>query len=434
MEQSNRMKNKLSLKKLLILGGNPETGVLVQIANKLGIITIVVDPNPFAPAKRFSKKHYNIDGFDIPNLIIVAKNENIDGVLVGVADILVPPYLQLCEAMGLPCYATNDIIDALSSKDSFTKVCNKFGIEGIPTFNLDENFKVADLNEIIYPVLVKPVDNGGGVGMSVCFNKDELIKGGRNAIKHSRKKIFLTEKYMNCDDMVAYYTFMDGEIFLSAVADRITTKKQRKMSPVCIASVYPSKHTDDFYNSIHPVMSKMFKEIGIKNGVLAVQFFVEGNKFYAYDPGFRLQGEAMHIYINEINKFDHRLMLINYALTGSMGVDDLKDRNDFLFRGMHACTFWILLKDGIIQKISGLNELQNDPSIIFIMQRFYEGDVVLDEMLGNEKQVLARVYIVSESKNDLVSKINEIKSKLFVFDEDGKNMIVDLLDTSFLCN
>ena len=176
MEQSNRMKNKLSLKKLLILGGNPETGVLVQIANKLGIITIVVDPNPFAPAKRFSKKHYNIDGFDIPNLIIVAKNENIDGVLVGVADILVPPYLQLCEAMGLPCYATNDIIDALSSKDSFTKVCNKFGIEGIPTFNLDENFKVADLNEIIYPVLVKPVDNGGGVGMSVCFNKDELIK------------------------------------------------------------------------------------------------------------------------------------------------------------------------------------------------------------------------------------------------------------------
>ena len=35
MEQSNRMKNKLSLKKLLILGGNPETGVLVQIANKL---------------------------------------------------------------------------------------------------------------------------------------------------------------------------------------------------------------------------------------------------------------------------------------------------------------------------------------------------------------------------------------------------------------
>ena len=47
------MKNLINLngKKLLILGGNPETGVLVEKANDLGIITIVIDPNPEAPAK-----------------------------------------------------------------------------------------------------------------------------------------------------------------------------------------------------------------------------------------------------------------------------------------------------------------------------------------------------------------------------------------------
>ena len=37
-------------KSLLILGGNAETGALVQVANNLGILTIVVDPNPEAPA------------------------------------------------------------------------------------------------------------------------------------------------------------------------------------------------------------------------------------------------------------------------------------------------------------------------------------------------------------------------------------------------
>ena len=36
---------------------------------------------------------------------------------------------------------------------------------------------------------------------------------------------------------------------------------------------------------------------------------------------------------------------------------------------------------------------------------------VLENMVGNEKQVLARIYIVSETKVDLVSKINTIKSK-----------------------
>ena len=424
----------LAGKKLLILGGNPETGVLVEIANDIGIYTIVIDPNPNAPAKRYSKCHYEIDGFDIPNLTRVAKEEKVDGVLVGVADILVPPYLQLCEALGLPCYATNDIIDALSSKDVFTKVCNSYGIEGIPSFNLDESLNPADLEKIKYPVLVKPVDNGGGVGMSVCFNEEDLIKGAKTAINHSRKRLFLTERFMNCDDMVAYYTFKDGEIYLSAIADRITKKKQGKTNPVCIASVYPSKHSVQYYNSIHPVMSQMFKGIGIKNGILAVQFFVEGDDFYAYDPGFRLQGEAMHIYINEINGFDHRLMLINFALTGSMGVDDIDKRNDFLFHGKQACTLWVLLKSGRIQDINGLDELQDDPSVVFIMQRFSIGDIVLEEMIGNERQVLARIYIVTETKVGLGSKINEIKSNLSVIDGDGNDMIVDLFDTSFFNN
>ena len=98
-----RSLEKLTGKKLLILGGNPETGELVKKANDVGVYTIVIDPNPKAPAKLHSKKHYEIDGFDIPNLTQVAKDEKVDGVLVGVADILVPPYLQLCEALDLPC-------------------------------------------------------------------------------------------------------------------------------------------------------------------------------------------------------------------------------------------------------------------------------------------------------------------------------------------
>jgi len=427
-----RSLEKLTGKKLLILGGNPETGELVKKANDLGVYTIVIDPNPKAPAKLHSKKHYEIDGFDIPNLTQVAKDEKVDGVLVGVADILVPPYLQLCEALDLPCYATSKIIDALSSKDGFMEACKAYSIEGIPSYRLDESFNPEDLEEIRYPVMVKPVDNGGGVGMSICHNEKELILGAKYAIKNSRKKLFLTERYMNSDDIVAYYTFKDGEIYLSAIADRITTKKQGKASPVCIASVYPSKHTNQYYNSIHPIVSEMFKGIGIKNGVLAIQFFVEDDNFYAYDPGFRLQGEAMHIYINAINGFDHRLMLVNFALTGSMGVEDLGERNDFLLGGKHACTLWVLLKSGVIKDINGLKKLQQDPSVVFVMQRFFEGDIVLQHMVGNERQVLARIYIVSETKEDLVLKIYAIESALSVIDEDGNDMIVDLFNASFL--
>lgn len=417
-------------KKLIILGGNPETGVLVKTANEMGIYTVVIDPNPDAPAKQFALKHYNIDGFDIPNLVKVAKVEAVDGVLVGVADILVPPYLQLCEALNLPCYASKSIIDAFSSKDGFIETCKSYAIQNIPTYNLDENFSRKDVEKIQYPVMVKPVDNGGGVGMSICHNENELRHGVEIAIHNSRAKRFIVERYMNTDDMVAYYTFQDGEIYLSAIADRITTKKQGEASPVCIASVYPSKHTARYYDNVHPKMCELFKGLSIENGVLAIQYFVEGEHFYAYDPGFRLQGEAMHIYMDAINKFDHRKMLINFALKGSMGMMDIDDRNDYLFGGRHTCTLWVLLKDGLIKKIIGINSLKNDPSIIYIMQRFNEGDTVTKDMVGNEKQVLARIYIVCDSRGELIQKIDEIKQGLLVKDEHGDDMIIDLLDTN----
>ena len=417
-------------KKLIILGGNPETGVLVETANEMGIYTVVIDPNPDAPAKQFALKHYNIDGFDIPNLVKVAKSEAVDGVLVGVADILVPPYLQLCEVLNLPCYASKSIIDAFSSKDGFIDACKSYGIQNIPTYNLDKNFSRKDVEKIQYPVMVKPVDNGGGVGMSICHNENELRHGVEKAIHNSRAKRFIVERYMNTDDMVAYYTFQDGEIYLSAIADRITTKKQGEASPVCIASVYPSKHTIRYYDNVHPKMCELFKGLSIENGVLAIQYFVEGEQFYAYDPGFRLQGEAMHIYMDAINKFDHRKMLINFALKGSMGIMDIDDRNDYLFGGRHACTLWVLLKDGVIKKIIGINSLKNDPSIIYIMQRFNEGDTVTKDMVGNEKQVLARIYIVCDSRGELIQKIDEIKQGLLVTDEHGDDMIIDLLDTN----
>lgn len=425
------LKNLLN-KKLLILGGNPETGNLVNVANSLGIHTIVADPNPKSPAKEFAKNYYNVDGFDILKLKEISMKEKVDGVLVGVADILVKPYYELCKALRLPCYANISIIKAFSSKDGFSKICKNYNIKTTPSYVLDSDFRKQDLNNIKYPVMVKPVDNGGGVGMSICLNEKELFSGVKNSIYYSRKKLFQVEKYMQCDDIVAYYTFQDGEIFLSAIADRIKTKKQGSSSPVCLASVYPSKHCEDYINITNPLMINMFKSIGISNGVLAIQFFVENDNFYAYDPGFRLQGEAMHIYIDKINGFDHRKMLINFALTGSMGIKNLAKKNDFLFNGMKCCTLWILLKEGIIKNIYGIKNLKEDSSVIFIIQRFKIGDRVTKNMVGNEKQVLARIYIISETKKGLASKINSIQKKISVIDVDGNEMVVDRLDTELI--
>jgi biotin carboxylase len=419
--------NILSGKRLLILGGNPETGILVNLANSLGIYTIVVDPKPDAPAKQKAKEHGEFDGFEVDKIVEFAKEKKVDGVLVGVADILVAPYQAFCEKLNMPCYATKDIVKAFCSKDGFKAACEKYGVQDIPGVYINDASQVAGLN-LELPLMVKPVDNGAGVGMRICYNRSELEEAIIKALSHSKKGGVLVEQYMNCDDMFAYYTFKDGKVYLSALADRITTKKQGNLSPVCMGAIYPSKHAKEFINNVNPGMVSFFEKLGVKNGVLNVQFFIKTGHFYAYDPGFRLQGEAPHIHIAAVNGFDHRKMLINFALTGSLGVADFEENNDCLFRNKYGTTVWVLLKSGKIGEVIGLDKIKNDKSVSFVLQRFNENDVVEPAMIGTERQVFARIYAQCDSFEQLSEKIIEFQKMLTINDVEGQNMIIDWMD------
>ena len=421
-------------KKLLILGGNPETGVLVEIANSLGIYTIVVDPNPNSPAKKLANESYEFDGFNIDQIVELAKKIKVDGVLVGVADILVAPYQAICEKLQLPCYATQEIVKAFCSKDGFKIACEKYKIQDIPGYYINDTINLNKLPELTFPLMVKPVDNGAGVGMRICNDKNDLQMSITNGIQFSKKGGVLVEQYMNCDDIFAYYTFKDGKAYLSAIADRITTKKQGNLSPVCIGAIYPSKYTNQFISKINPLMVAFFEKLGIKNGVLNLQFFVKNNQYYAYDPGFRLQGEAPHIHILEINKFDHRKMLLNFALTGSLGVDDFNKKNDYLFKNGYASTIWVLLKSGTIGVVKGLDKIKADDSVSFVMERFKENDTIEPNMIGTERQVFARIYLQCIEFEVLKEKISIFQQILEINDINGENMIIDWVDPSTITN
>ncbi|SDR00493.1 ATP-grasp domain-containing protein [Flagellimonas zhangzhouensis] len=414
------------MKKLIILGGNPETGVLVDVAVSMGVYTIVVDPNPNAPAKKNANESYDIDGFDVDEIVKLAKVLNVDGVLVGVADILVKPYWEICEKLNFPCYATQEAVEAFCSKDGFKKYCDDYNIQDIPGIYLDES-SIDKPDNLDYPLMIKPVDSGGGVGMKICRDDKDYNDSVKTALKFSKKGVVLVEKYMDCDDMAAYYTFKDGVAYISAISDRITTKKQGDASPVCIGAVYPSKHSDLFIEQVHPKLGELFKGLKIKNGVLNIQFFVENGVVYAYDPGFRLQGEAPHIHIEKINGFDHRKMLVNFALTGVFGEDDFAEKNDFRYKGKVACTIWVLLTGGEIGSIKGIQKIKEDKDVTFVLERFKEGDTVKKDWLGTERQVYSRIYLSVDTIEEVNQKINEFKSYLQITDTHGEDMILEWL-------
>lgn len=415
-------------KRLLILGGNPETIPLVEIANDMGIYTIVTSARPTDPAKAYARAAFDVDGMDVPGLVALARSEGVNGVLVGVADILVPSYCKVCDALGLPCYATQKIMDVFAYKDRFKATCERYGIHGIPEYYLDAEMKPADVAAIEYPVMIKPVDNGGGVGMTVCYQESDLQPAVEKALSASFQKRFIAEKYMRTDDMGLYYTFKDGLCSISCVYDRYTTDEQPGLSRVCLGGTYPSKHIADYFERMHDNAKRMFHDLGVRNGVLMLSAFFEDGEFYVYDTGFRLQGEAPHLLMKAIHGFDQREMLIRFALTGSEGSLDLALEDDPYLRGKHAATLWFLLREGRIGRIEGLDAAKEDARVIANMQRLFVGDDVPAEYIGNEKQVLTRLYLVCDTKQALAQCLSHYMETVRVYDENGNEMLLQGFD------
>jgi len=159
--------------------------------------------------------------------------------------------------------------------------------------------------------------------------------------------------------------------------------------------------------------------------VLLIQFFVDDTTFYAYDPGFRLQGEAPHLYLKHFNRFDHREMLLRFAMTGSMWPGDFHQVNDPAFKGQYATTLWVLLKAGRVGTVAGMDAVRAHPQVIEVLQRFQPGDVVGADMVGTERQVFARIYTTAQTPQASAEVLRFIHDTVVVQDETGADMVLD---------
>jgi biotin carboxylase len=410
------------MKKIIILGGNQETAYLVKYAKDLGYITIVIDPNPNAPAKKVSSYSYDFDGFDILSIANVFHNENADGILVGVADILVKPYYELCEKLNTHCYANPKSTFYLTNKANFRQLCELNDIEVIPYFTLETLNKVTERD---FPLLLKPVDNGAGVGIDIAYSMENIYDKVQNCLTYSKSKNLIIEKFMNANDLFAYYTIADSKIYLSCLADRITRKITKETSPVCILARYTSKFLNHYINVMNDKVINMLQSLNINYGILNIQFFKDGDTFYPYDPGFRFQGEGMHYHLFNQFGIDQRKMLLNFSHSGTFGDNSTLKVIDPFFNNSFNFTIWILVKEGEIGTISGLDEINLLDGVFNLISRFEIGDKITQDMIGTERQVFARIYVSLKEIQSFEFLVLNIKNKLRVLDLKGNDLVID---------
>ena len=408
-------------KKLLLLGGIRPTINYVKRAQELGVHVIVTDYQVDSPAKEIADKSYLVSTTDVDAVVKLAKSLKVDGVFMAYLDSMLTYCQQVCDKLNLPFYATAEQIDIMTNKDKLKKVCTEHGLPVVKEYELTDWNNPVKMPPIQYPVVIKPVDSGGGKGIFVCVTEEELRERYPESLSFSKRKKVLVEEYMTGEQVQILYTIQDGYVSLSAMCDLYSNKQQKGFPSIPTANIYPSKHLASFKNTDHQKVVNLCKSLNIKNGVLFIQAFVHQGRVCIHEIAFRDEGGQTHKIIKEMNGIDTVEMMIRHALTGEMKGYPIKDLDKPEF-DMWACRLFSIGQREKIAKITGFDKITTYPEVFDIAHHHEEGDRI--SQIGTLDQVISRIFIKAETKSQLARVIEEINTTIQVEDEKGENMLL----------
>ena len=411
----------ISGKKLLILGGNAISSEIVKAAKSMGVYTIVTDWNTpqKSPAKLYADEYWNDSLTDYDILLSKIKEHHVQGVITGFTDSYLLPYQHLCEKAGFPSYATKEVFEKTLDKSYFKQMCRDNGVPVVPEYDL-ETFNPESISPS-NKILIKPVDNSGSRGIITCESPAEFPKCLNYSLSFSSKKKVVIEKYIDMDSFSVSYTIQDGIISMSTINDRIVHKVP-EAGAVTNGGIYPSKYIHSYMKSIDGKVRQMYRNLGVRNGVLFIQGFTNGEEYYFYEMGYRLSGGCHFLFTENQNNSSSVKQLIHFALTGKMADYSIAERDNPAFDKL--CFQWnILGKEDIVSSIEGFDSIASLPGIISCSLDKKIGDKIGKD--GTTAQKIAKFHMVVNDYNEMIHVLHDIYAKFKVYNAKGENLVLN---------
>ena len=209
-------------KKLAILGASYLQLPLVIKAQEMGVEThCFAWDNELAICKDKSDFFYDISVLEKEFILKKCISIGINGITTIATDICVPTVSFVAEAMSL----TGNSVQSAKCSTNKALMRKSFLDHAIPSPQFFR-FKQGDelvLDNFDYPLIVKPTDRSGSLGVSKATNKDELSDAIEVAIKSSLENAVIIEEYIEGTEVSVEFISWEAKHFFLAITDKMTS-------------------------------------------------------------------------------------------------------------------------------------------------------------------------------------------------------------------
>lgn len=187
-------------KKIMLLGGIHYLLPVIKVAHEQGYYVITADYLPDNIAHKFSDEYVNVSIVDKEDVLKVAQDKQIDGIISFGVDpgVVAAAYVQ--EMMGLPSIGPYESVEILQNKDKFRAFLQEHG------FNCPKNKCYSSVEEALvdtdwltWPMIVKPTDCAGSKGVTRVDRIDDYKDAVEEAFAKSIKGNIIVEQFIELE-------------------------------------------------------------------------------------------------------------------------------------------------------------------------------------------------------------------------------------------
>ena len=412
-------------KTLLLMGGGAYANDIKRYKDEQGFRIVALGRDADTPIARISDVRYQIDTQDVDAVCAVVEKEGVNGIFVGASEVNIAPAIAVSERTGCHFYTNREQWEILANKAKFKEYCKEYGVPVVPEFDIQPGYTKEDVEKLNFPVLLKPTDSSGARGMNACYSAEEFDGFYEEALRWSKKKEVIVEELItDADEVFFQYTLQDGECSLSSCFTKVFVKSENKALILPIFHMYPSKYVEEYYETVHECVKKMFRAMEVRDGVMTLQSFYKNGRFYVFEAGFRMGGAQNYILTEYQSGTNSLAYMINYALTGSMSDTPITERDNARFRHP-CCNYYVGLKAGVIAKMGGLEEVRRLEGVLNVTEMCHEGEEIFET--NALERICLRIHVVGETPEKLAENLVRISDTLKIMSTEGVEMQIEPL-------
>jgi biotin carboxylase len=346
-------------KKILFLVAGDGQLPVIKYARQQGHYIITCDNNPSNVGHLLADEVIPINTYHKEEIFDIIENKGIDAVVNFVSEHGLVTAGYLLEKLQMDGIKP-ETLSALMDKGKFRELLVNHSFDAPKNKVNTSYFKEIDQG-LKYPLIVKPVDRGGSIGITKVTSPNDLSKAFEEAKSKAVSGEVIVEEFIegtatiNGDCVV-----VNKKIIASLIGDY---RYDNEVNPVLpYATTFPTKV------NISPIiyqLERLIELIGFNNGALNFEAILSGNSIYFVEINPRHSGNFIYKLMGEAMGINFAHVSVEIALGTRYMVSDFKQTSSYLaYALIYTHEYGILknvkispfLNEKIIEKILFINE------------------------------------------------------------------------------